>query len=87
MLDVALNKRHKQRVFADTIDTEGIEMATLVRAEASASLTCTLIIPQWVKGKVETPHSRFSTLLEFRHISPRCLCNRTVYTQDEKNIE
>ncbi len=61
MLDAVLNKRPKQPVFADTIEAEEIEMVTQVCTEASASPPA--ISPQWVKGKVQTPHSHPTTVL------------------------
>ena len=54
-------------LFLNAIEAEKIETATGVRAEASVSLPDTLIGSEWVKGKVETPHSCCLTLHIFRH--------------------
>ncbi|KAH9159904.1 hypothetical protein EDB89DRAFT_2249512 [Lactarius sanguifluus] len=77
------HERLKQPVFADTPRAEKIGTADRMHAEASALLLGTLINPQWLKMKVEAPHSHLPTLPELHIflIVPRN--DMTAYTNRE----
>ncbi len=84
-LDAALDKRYNQPEFPNPIEAEEIEMATQVRAEASAHCQ--------VRSSTRSDSKGTSRLLTLISHSTRVYTNfatvfiprnRTVYTEDEK---